>query len=141
MVEDDFGASSTKERPKVTLTEILEEQCPIYMAMGMSYDEYWNGELERAKYCRETFKLKKKQDNEKLWLQGAYIYRALEAIYPLFNAWADGVEVKPYMEFPLPLDTEEKKMQETEKAKEEMERMRTYMETKLEMAKARKRKE
>jgi hypothetical protein len=65
----------------------------------------------------------------------------LEAIYPLFNAWADGVEVKPYMEFPLPLDAEEKKMQETEKAKEDMERMRTYMETQLERAKTRDRKE
>ena len=141
MVEDSFGTSSTRERPKIKLTEIMEEQCPIYMAMGMSYDEYWNGELERAKFYRETFKLKKKQDNEKLWLQGAYIYNALQDIYPLFNAWAEGVEVKPYMEFPLPLDAEEQKSQEIAKAKEDMERTRAYMETKLEMAKARDRKE
>lgn len=112
----------------------MEEQCPIYMAMGMSYDEYWNGELERAKFYRKAFELKKKQDNEKLWMQGAYIYNVLQDIYPLFNAWAEGAEVQPYMEFPLPLDEEERKDQETAKAKEEMERTRTYMETKLNAA-------
>lgn len=136
MVEDGFGASSANEHPITSLTEIMEEQCPIYMAMGMSYDEYWNGELERVKFYRKAFKFKKKQDNEKLWLQGAYIYKALEAIYPLFNAWADGVEVQPYVEYPFPLDAEEQKAQNTEKAKAEMERMRTYMETKLNTVKA-----
>ena len=123
--------SFTGIRPSLTFTEIMEEQCPLYMAMGMSYDEYWNGEMERAKFYREAFKLKKKQDNEKLWLQGAYIYNVLHDIYPLFNAWAEGAEVQPYMEFPLPLDEEERKAQETAKAKEEMERTRTYLETKL----------
>lgn len=130
--------SSATVRPIVTLTETMEEQCPIYMAMGMSYDEYWNGEVDRAKFYRKAFKLKKKQENEKLWLQGAYIYKALQAIYPLFNAWADGAEVQPYMEYPLPLDAEEQKAQETEKAKAEMERMKAYMETKLETVQAKK---
>lgn len=133
MVEDEFGNPSTTEpvvRQKVLFTELLERQCPIYMAMGMTYDEYWNDDVEKAVYYRRAFKLKKKQKNHWLWLQGAYVYRILQNIYPLYNAWAQA-QPEPYLDFPIPLDAQEEKETENERMKRQMMEMQDYMERQM----------
>lgn len=96
------------------------------MAMGMSYKEFWFGDVELAKYYRKAFKLKKEQMNEQLWLQGLYVYEVMRRLFPLYNAL---VEAKPeeYLKEPLPF-TKERAEEQTKKAEEEeMENMRAYL--------------
>ena len=47
------------------------------MAMGMSYSEYMDGEVELAKYYREADIIRQRRANADAWLQGRYIYEAL----------------------------------------------------------------
>ena len=96
----------TKEKPRVedtSLTKLFEEQCPIYMSYGMSYDEFWYGDVYRTKFYREYHKIKVKQKDEELWLQGMYVYEALCKVSPILHAFSKkGTQPlqysqKPYM--------------------------------------------
>lgn len=72
--------------------------------MGMSYDEYWNGDIELCRYYREAYKLRKKERNHDMWLQGNYIYEALLCASPLFHDLApEGTTAHSYREAPYDL--------------------------------------
>lgn len=91
----------------------------------MSYDEYWNSEGIIAKYYREANELKRRQRNQELWLQGAYIYEALCDVAPILQAFAKkGTKVQPYASEPYPLSEKEQRERELAKEKEKMEAWR-----------------
>lgn len=96
-----------EESPSLSYDEICDRLCPDYMAMGMTYDEYWNGDPEAVVFFRKTNELKKKQKNHELWLQGKYIYEALGCISPLFHDWIKDPKPMPYPSEPYPLTKDE----------------------------------
>ena len=110
----------TKDKQRVeytSLTQIFEEQCPIYMSYGMSYDEYWFGEPYRTKFYRDAFKLKQEQINDRLWLQGMYIYEALCDVSPILHAFSSkNAKPLPYPQEPF---KSEKEKTEVDKKQEE----------------------
>lgn len=130
MVGEEFeDTSSTQKRLVTSFTEIFEERCPVYMAMGMTYDEYWNGNPEMARFVRQTHKLRKETVNEQLWLQGIYVMRALQAVWPMFNALAGpDAEGRTYPEKPIPLTEEQAKQDEKDKEKQSMLELQAYLE-------------
>ena len=77
--------------------------------MGMSYDEFWNMRPSLAKSYREAMKIQKQQVNERLWLQGHYIYNALLCVAPVMRASLSGKPVQPgqYPDKPYSLTREE----------------------------------
>ena len=96
--------------------------CPDYLAMGMSLDEYWYGDAELTTYYRKAHRLKRRQANQDAWMQGFYVYHAMQCVSPLFRDWVKDHRPEKYMNEPLDLypDTEDNKSvdQEREDAKE-----------------------
>lgn len=94
----------TKDKSKVeyiSLTKTFEELCPIYMSYGMSYDEFWYGSPYRTKFYLDSHKLKVKQKDEEMWIQGMYIYEALCKVSPILHAFSKkGTKPLPYSEKP-----------------------------------------
>lgn len=117
----------SKEKSKVevtSLTETFEELCPIFMSYGMSYDEYWHSSPYRAKFYLKAHKLKVKQKDEELWMQGMYIYEALCDVSPILHAFSKkGTKPLPYSSRPY-LDSvraiQTKEQQEREKKNAEL---------------------
>lgn len=104
--------------------KLFEEQCPIYMSMGMSYDEFWFGEPERVKYYRKAHEIKKKQMNEQLWLQGLYIYEAFCDVSPILVTMPKrGAKILPYSEMPYALTQNEAKKQKEDAAQRKQKAM------------------
>lgn len=68
-----------KSKEPICLTKIFEEFCPLYMEMGMSLDEYWNGDVNLVKYYRKKNELERKKKNQEMWMQGLYIQYAISA--------------------------------------------------------------
>ncbi len=107
----------------ISLKETFEKACPIYMSYGMSYDEFWHGEAYRTRYYREMHKLKVRQKDEEMWMQGMYIYEALCDVSPILHAFSKkGTKPLPYAEKPymssLPdIKTKAEKEQEKENAR------------------------
>lgn len=92
------------------MTEQFYEHLPFYLSIGMTYEQYWDGDCLLAKYYRKAHELKQKRRNQELWLQGAYFYEALCDVAPVLHAFAKkGTKVTPYVEEPFALTDKEVK--------------------------------
>lgn len=112
------GDPVTEEPSKpITLNEFFRAMFPKYMALGMTYDEFWEGPAWLVRSYRESAELKRAQKNWEMWMQAAYIYDTLLRVSPVFRPFGKG-EVKPadFMEAPYPLT--EKEAREREEARE-----------------------
>lgn len=47
------------------------------MSLGMSYDDFWNQNVDIARAYRKADELKRRRQNEVLWIQGLYVRDAL----------------------------------------------------------------
>lgn len=92
---------------------------PIYMSMGMTYDEYWNGDNDAPRQYLKADRLRRKRKNEELWLQGLYIYRAIHALSPELNAASKEFKPEPYIEKPIPIDEKDQAERKAEEQKKE----------------------
>lgn len=110
--------------------------CPQYMAMGMSYAQFWDEPSVLAIDFRKAFRLKREIENEQAWLQGMYIYNAFAVA--LHNAFTKrGGQKLYYLEKPLdifPLTEAQKKKRE----KEEYAKMQKAMEEMIRSQKSKK---
>lgn len=94
------------------------------MSMGMSYEQYWDGDCALARYFLKADRLNRQRVNQQLWLQGRYVYEAILCASPTLNSLAKDHTPRPYMEEPLPLD--EKTAQER-KERDEKRKFETVM--------------
>ena len=110
----------------ISYTELFYENLPYYLSIGMTWDEYWNDDCIKAKYYRKADKLKRKQRNQELWLQGMYIYEAIGDMSPVLRFTMDKKPKKPlpYVNEPYPIDQQELEEKRMRKEKERVERMK-----------------
>lgn len=90
-------------------TELFDLVFPNYMAMGMSYEEFWRGPSILARYYRKTYEIRRKEEEWQRWRQGAYFYDALLRVAPVMRAAFGKGKVEPgkYPEEPWPLTQKE----------------------------------
>lgn len=115
----------SKQTESRSYGDIFDEFLPEYLAIGMTYDEYWDGEFGTKRAARKAYEIKIR--NEQLladrqnWYMGQYIMEALQHT-PLLVA---GLNVKPstklpeYPQKPYLEAAEEQKKEEVRKKKEE----------------------
>ena len=85
----------------------------------MSYDQYWNDDVWLIWAYREADKIRRKRQNQLLWLQGMYVYDALCDVSPLLHAFAKkGTKATPYRSAPYPLFGEKESNDEHAKEQE-----------------------
>ena len=97
------------------MTEVFERLCPYYMTYGMTYHQYWHGDPWAMKAYKQAYMLWRKQENEMLWLGGAYFMNAFSVV--LGNAFSKkGTPPRKYLEQPLDVfpKTEAEEMAEQE---------------------------
>lgn len=83
----------------------------------MSYQDFWDGPADLARYYRDKNRCEMDRRNTELWLQGAYIYEAILDCVPALNFFGKNRNPQPYREEPIPLTGEQKRERE-EKAQE-----------------------
>lgn len=105
------------------------------MAMGMSYEQFWDGHPHLVVAYRKAYKLKREIENEQAWLQGLYVFDAFAVC--LANVFAKrGAKKQTYLERPIdifPLTEQEKQRREREanaKMQAAMEAMRRMQQRK-----------
>jgi hypothetical protein len=113
-----------------TLTEVFLRVFPQYLAMGMSYDEFWRGPASLVKAYREAEELRRQQEEWARWRQGAYFYDALLRVAPVMRASFGGGKVEPgrYPDEPWPLTEKEARERAEAREKENYERYIAQME-------------
>ena len=116
---DDLSESEPSE-PK-TLAEIFKEAFPYYLAMGMTYDEYWRDDPTLVRDYRKAKEIENRNEEWARWRQGLYIYDALIKVAPIIRPFTKG-EIKPgeYPDRPYPLTEKEAREQEQQKEREKV---------------------
>ena len=114
-------------------TKTFYEAFPFYLSIGMTPEQYWDGDAMLTKYYRKADELRRQRKNQELWLQGMYIYEALCDVSPIYQAFAKkGTKPRPYVDHPYSITEreriDEKKLQE----EKEREKAKRYMEAKME---------
>ena len=92
-----------------SLGELFVSLCPQYMAMGMTYDQFWNRNTKMHKAYRDAYEVKQRNDEWARWRQGAYNYDALIRVAPVMRAALSNKPVRPepYPDEPWPLTQRE----------------------------------
>ncbi|MCR2033717.1 hypothetical protein [Anaerofustis stercorihominis] len=123
-MEDSRLDKKEEESSFTGYTDIFKQLCPSYMAMGMSYNEFWYGDIEVACVYKEAFEQKQKLKNENLWLQGLYFYKALQSVASQIFSEKES-DAETYLNKPIDFDEEQKeedniKQKEYEKLQAEL---------------------
>ena len=113
-------------------TRAFYDNFPYYLAIGMTSEQYWDGDSTLTKYYRKADELNRKRKNEELWLQGMYIYEALCAVSPVMNAFAKkGTKPRPYADHPYALTTSDREEERKMREKQERDKAKRYMEDRM----------
>lgn len=93
------------------------------MSIGMSYGEFWNQDVALVRAYRKADELKRRRQNEALWMQGLYIRDAL--LSTVGNMFAGkGATPNEYPKEPYPVTEEQRIEKEREKYRRMEERMK-----------------
>lgn len=115
---DERGLTTSK--PIENNTAIFEECCPFYLSIGMTYDEYWNGNNDLPKHARKAYKMRQEQMNYEAWLKGLYMYDAFGSVMSqMFSK--DKNSHKQYAEKPYSFDPEKIEEEEVMEAEAQAE--------------------
>ena len=117
------GGITNDSLSSITYTELFETHLPFFLSIGMSYEQYWDGDVQIAKYYRRAYEQKRERINEQLWLQGLYIYDALLRVAPAFRPMSKA-EPEKYMHEPLPITETALKQRKVKEAKAKQESIR-----------------
>ena len=87
-----------------TYTEIFKEALPFYISIGMNVNQFYNEDVTLATIYRKAYNIKNERDNSRLWLQGMYIYDAINT--SLYNVFCrkSGQSVASYTQKPYPIN-------------------------------------
>lgn len=110
--------SAPLEKP---FTKVFEKAFPFYLALGMSYEDFWSKDSCMVIAYREADKIRRTERNYEAWLQGAYVYEAIVAVAPVLIPFAKNPKPSPYLKEPYPLSKEEAEEKREEEGKSDNE--------------------
>lgn len=123
------GSESQGSLPLLTYTEKFYADFPYYLSIGMTYDQYWNDDVDLVKYYRKADLMKIERMNYEKWLQGMYIYEAFCDVSPILHSFAKkGTKPHPYPDKPYSITETERKRTEENKEKEVFNKGKAIME-------------
>lgn len=110
------GQVST-DQPEKTFTETFEEIFPYYLAIGMSYEQFWYGSPELVIPYRRADEIRRRRKNEELWLAGMYTADALAStVGSMFSKQKYQYPTEPR---PITLDEARERRERERKEREE----------------------
>lgn len=93
---------------------------PYYLAIGMPYELFWNGDPQLVKVYKEAHNMQAEQKNQEMWVQGIYVFRAFKSVMETFAyglSGSKGTKPSQYPDSPIPI-TEHEQMVAKERNKQ-----------------------
>ena len=113
----DEGSGEDVPGSPFAYTNQFNEVFPYYLAIGMTYEQFWEQDCELVKYYRKAMRIRQELSNQQAWLQGLYVYEAIADLTPILHAFAKkGSRPKPYPTKPFDLSGTKEKKERAEKA-------------------------
>ena len=123
------GSEPKGSLPLLTYTKTFYEHFSYYLSIGMTPDQYWDGDPTLTKYYREAEEKRIERRNQEFWLQGMYIYEAICDVSPILHAFAKkGAKPHPYSDKPYSITEKQRRQEEEIKHKKLVEKGKRFME-------------
>lgn len=107
-------------------SSIFERECGYYLHLGMSLEDYWDGDPEIVRWYRDKERQDLEHENWLAWLNGRYIYETMLAVSPAIKAFVKNPRPVPYMQKPHELFKAEGKELEMRKQQEMQQGFATF---------------
>lgn len=94
-----MGNRRVTEQPKNDdwIAELFDKAFPEYLAMGMTYRQFWEEDCRLVTAYREAYRIRQDEINRSAWLNGLYIFKALQATPIVVHGFAKrDTKVEPY---------------------------------------------
>ena len=128
-LSDYEGGERNVRSPFRTYTEQFYEVFPYYLSIGMTAEQFWDGDCTLPKYYRQADELRIERMNQELWLQGLYVYEAICDVAPILQAMAKkGTKARPYTEQPYAITEKQRRREAEEKERMVANKGRRFME-------------
>lgn len=96
----------TNGSPNISIEEQFNSVFPYYLAIGMTPEQFWDGDVQLVKFYRKAYEYKKQEWNTQAYLNGLYTYEAILKVSPILHAFAKrGTKPLPYRDKPIELAT------------------------------------
>ena len=105
----------------------MDMYCPMYLDAGMTYEQYWDGDMDMTIPYRHLLDRRRQWQNQMLWLQGKYFYDALVAVMPALSIKTKHAQIEKYTEEPYPLSEKEVRENRERKERVQYEKNLNYM--------------
>ena len=123
------GSEHNSSLPDFTYTEKFYEMFPYYLSVGMTYEQYWDGDCTLVKYYRKAEEIRTDRRNQELWLQGMYVYEAVCDVSPILHTFAKkGAKPHPYPSKPYAISEKQIRQEREEKERKIAEKGKRFME-------------
>lgn len=96
---------SDEELP-FSVAEMFDDCFPYYLSIGMTYEQYWDGEPSLVVAYRKAEDIRAHRKNWELYMNGRYVYDAVMRLIPSLNMWKPKEPIE-YMSEPYPLTKKE----------------------------------
>ena len=108
----------------------MSEAFAEYIAMGMSYREFWELDSSLVKDYRKAQKVKRDQMNYSAWLTGLYVLNALNSGVPVsvVGFAKHRIELPHYSENPIDFEAQTAEAKAKEERKKQIEHMKKIAE-------------
>ena len=91
---------SDTDQPR-TFTQLFRAVFPAYLAMGMTYEEFWNGPVWLVESYREAYEMRLENEEIARHRQGMYFFQALKVAMQGFSK--DRSHIEKYPDRPWPI--------------------------------------
>ena len=118
------GEQSSPASAPQSYSDIFDAVYPQYLMMGMTPEEYWDGEVGLLRARRDAFILMKEREERErdiqAWQIGMYIRDALQSVYLIVNGFVPkGATATPYPNKPYSTQEQERIQEEKRQKAEE----------------------
>lgn len=96
--------------------------------MGMTWEQYWDGDVWMAQDFRKAHKMKLEAENRNAYIHGMYTYAAIASMVPVLRPFSKAKKPEDYLTEPLDLYGKEVKPKQESKEEKTMNTARTLFE-------------
>jgi hypothetical protein len=87
----------------LTYTEVFDEAFPAYLAIGMTYDQFWYGEPDLVEYYRKAHQFQLEEQNFMAYMQGIYVRDAIAEFVEFYGFAKNPKPLNKYPKEPYPI--------------------------------------
>ena len=125
---DDLESEPSTSSSNKSLAELFAEVFPYYLAMGMTYDEFWHGKPSLVRDYRKAKLIRMRDEEWARHRQGEYFFAALLAASPVLKPIVKDAKPGNFPEEPWPLTEKESKEREIRRERENTKRFIAQLE-------------